>query len=402
MKETSPSIRPEQHDGRLKIAVLVRRFVTTGGAERYAYEVTRRLALKHDVHVFAQEWSFEGSEKLTFHKIPMPLAKPSFVNQLLFSFFTRRALKNASFDIVHTHERVTSFDVLTIHCPCYRGFITEQKNLLKKIGIWLSVVASPRDLAYLWLEKKQFMYKKDRLLIAVSENVKRDVQRNYNLPDAHFHLAYPGVNAGEFITAQTNHSREQLRLQLGIGTDEVVILFVGTEFKRKGLGPLLEAYALLLEAKTRLIIAGGGDTSKYTRLAQNFGIADTVTFLGLVGDMGPIYAVADICILPTLSDPYAMAPIEAMASGVATITSSSLYAGSSERIQNGEALLVNAPSNPEEIAYALGKLLDKDHRTKLAQKGYQLAKKLTWEITTAETLSTYYELLQLKISLAMH
>jgi len=398
MEETSPSIRPKQHDGRLKIAVLVRRFVTTGGAERYAYEVTRRLALKHDVHIFAQEWSFEGSEQLTFHKIPMPLAKPSFVNQLLFSFFTRRALKNAYFDIVHSHERVTQFDVLTIHCPCYRGFITDQKRLWGKMKVWLSVATSPRHLAYLWLEKKQFTYQKNRLLIAVSNNVRRNVQRNYGLPDKIFRLAYPGVNADQFSPQKNDELRNQTRSQLGISKDEVVILFVGTEFKRKGLGPLLEAYALLPEAKTRLIIAGGGDTSKYTRLAQNFGIANTVTFLGLVGDMGPIYTVADICVLPTLSDPYAMAPIEAMASGVATITSSSLYAGSSERIENGEALLVNDPSNSEEIAHALGKLLDKDHRTKLAHKGHQLAKKLTWEITTAETLSTYYELLQLKIS----
>ena len=50
---------------KLKIAVLIRRFVLTGGAERYAVEVTRRLARDHDVSVFAQEWSFEGKEKIT-------------------------------------------------------------------------------------------------------------------------------------------------------------------------------------------------------------------------------------------------------------------------------------------------------------------------------------------------
>lgn len=389
------SIPPPQQ--KLKIAILVRRFITTGGAERYAVEVTRRLAKNHNVHVFAQEWSSDAETRVTFHKIPKFLGKPSFLNQLLFSYFTRRSL-DGSFDIIHSHERVTQFDVLTIHCPCYRGFITDQKKLWGKMKVWLSVATSPRHLAYLWLEKKQFIYRRERLLIAVSDNVRRDVQTNYDLPDECFRLAYPGVNADQFSPKKNGVLRNQTRSQLGISKDEVVILFVGTEFKRKGLGSSLKAYALLPEAKTRLIIAGGGDTDKYTRLAQKFGIADTVTFLGLVGDMGPIYAAADICVLPTLCDPYAMAPIEAMASGVATITSSSLYAGSSERIKNGEALIVNDPSNPEEIAAALEALLDEDYRTNLAQKGRQLAKNLTWEITTAEILSTYYELLQLKIN----
>jgi hypothetical protein len=54
--------KPEK---RLKIAVLVRRFVTTGGMERYCVEVTRRLAREHDVHVFAQESAYEFPEPIS-------------------------------------------------------------------------------------------------------------------------------------------------------------------------------------------------------------------------------------------------------------------------------------------------------------------------------------------------
>ena len=160
---------------RLKIAVLIRGFFTTGGAERYAVELTRRLARTHEVHVFAQEWSFEGAEKIIFHKIPRFFIKPSYLNQLVFSFFTRRAL-DPSFDIIHSHERVTRFDVLTVHCPCFRSSITGKKSLWKNAFSNLSIALSPRKAAYLWLEKKQFSFTRKRLLIAVSEKVKRDVQ----------------------------------------------------------------------------------------------------------------------------------------------------------------------------------------------------------------------------------
>lgn len=40
----------------MKIAILIRRYITVGGAERYAVEVARRLAEKHEVHIFAQEY----------------------------------------------------------------------------------------------------------------------------------------------------------------------------------------------------------------------------------------------------------------------------------------------------------------------------------------------------------
>lgn len=380
---------------KLKIAILIRHFVTTGGAERYAVEVTKRLAKNHNVHVFAQEWSSDAETRVTFHKIPKFLGKPSFFNQLLFSYFTRRSL-DGSFDIIHSHERVTQFDVLTIHCPCYRGFITDQKKLWEKMKVWLSVATSPRHLAYLWLEKKQFIYRKERLLIAVSNNIKRDVQTNYGLPDECFRLAYPGVNADDFSAATTSRYRNQQRSQLGISTDDVVILFVGTEFKRKGLNTLLKAYSLLSTTNTRLIIAGGGDKNEYGKLAQRLGIAKTVTFLGLVTDMRPVYAMSDIYVLPTLSDPFSMAPIEAMASGVATITSSAKFAGSSEHIKNREALMIDNPRDPKEIANAIRMLMNTNCRAKLREKGRQLAEKLTWERTTAATLSTYYEVLQLK------
>ncbi len=42
--------------GKIENRVLIRRFVITSGAERYAYEVTWRLAENHDVHVLCNEW----------------------------------------------------------------------------------------------------------------------------------------------------------------------------------------------------------------------------------------------------------------------------------------------------------------------------------------------------------
>ena len=83
---------PPDQPARLKIAVLIKRFVKTGGAERYAMEVVRRLAWKHDMHVFAHEWIYDGDEPIVFHKVPRLCVKPAWANQLLFSYLTHRAV----------------------------------------------------------------------------------------------------------------------------------------------------------------------------------------------------------------------------------------------------------------------------------------------------------------------
>jgi UDP-glucose:(heptosyl)LPS alpha-1,3-glucosyltransferase len=387
---------------RLKIAILVRNFVTTGGMERYCVEVTRRLALKHDVHVFAQKWRWEGEEKITFHRIPKFLTKPNFLNLLLFSYFTRKKVDN-SFDIIHSHERVTHFDTLTVHCPCFRTYITDERSLLKRILIWLSIALSPRKMAYLWLENRQFSYNSKRMLIAVSDKVKKNVSANYPLPDEYFGLAFPGVDYSLKNRDRYSEISETERKRLGINKDDLVILFVGTEFRRKGLDALLRGFAMIVKDNIKLLIAGKGEKKRrYKRLVKELGIADHVIFLGLVEDMKNIYAISDIYILPSLSEPAGMAPIEAMAAGVPTIISSSRYAGSAERIKDGEAIVLENPDRPVNIADALSRLMDGDLRKELGAKGRELARYLTWEQTTKDTLDVYYRILELKGKLDTH
>lgn len=386
------SHHPDPLKKRLKIAVLIRRFITTGGAEKYAVEVTKRLAETHNVHVFAQEWVKPHRSNISFHRVPKPISRPNFINQLWFSFFTARALDN-SFDIIHSHERVARFDVLTVHCPCYRGFITEKKTLYGKIKVWISAATSLRHLSYLWLEKQQFSHGENRRFIAVSNKVKKDVQANYPMPDHVFRLAYPGVDLAPFDPQKLARYRARGRADLKISEDTLVILFVGTEFKRKGLDVLIKAYALLDRAVTRLLIAGGGDTAPYISLAKSCGVSDTVMFLGLVDDMKPVYAMSDVFVLPTRLDPYAMAPIEAMALGIATITSGPEFAGSSENVKGGQALLLDHPESPEAIAKALIALIDSKRRLDLGRKGQELAKTLTWDKTTGDTFAAYTDLL---------
>jgi glycosyltransferase involved in cell wall biosynthesis len=385
----------EHNKKRLKLAILIRDFVKTGGAEKYTVEITQRLASEHEVHVFAQSWNFDGKERIVFHRIPRFFIKPSILNQLIFSHFVRKAIKD-TFDIIHSHERVTQFDVLTVHCPCFRAIITRHGKPVRRMIAWISAILSPRKLAYLWLERKQFTFHKKRMIIAVSEYIKRDIQENYPLPNEYFGIAYPGVDNRLIHKENNRRKRKKLRSELGIGEDDLVILFVGTEFKRKGLDALLEGFSLVHRQNLRLAIAGGGEKKRYLSLARRLGIEKDVIFLGLVENIEDIYSISDIYILPTLIDPAGMAPLEAMASGVPTIMSCSEYAGIAEQINNDEALILTNPKDPSEIARSLLDLMNDTHRRELGNKGRRLASDLTWEKTTADTVSVYRRVMELK------
>ena len=94
----------------------------------------------------------------------------------------------------------------------------------------------------------------------------------------------------------------------------------------------------------RLLVAGRDDATRYKTTRLRFWREDPVQFLGEVADLVPIYAAADIFILPTIYDPFSNACLEALASGLPVITTPSN--GFSEIIEDGvHGSIVDNPAN---------------------------------------------------------
>src|SRR5207248_1037132 len=89
---------------------------------------------------------------------------------------------------------------------------------------------------------------------------------------------------------------------------------------------------------------GRGDARPYKTTRLRFWREDPVQFLGEVADLAPLYAAADIFILPTIYDPFSNACLEALASGLPVITTRSN--GFSEIIENEvHGSIVDDPAN---------------------------------------------------------
>jgi UDP-glucose:(heptosyl)LPS alpha-1,3-glucosyltransferase len=139
--------------------------------------------------------------------------------------------------------------------------------------------------------------------------------------------------------------------RLGIGEGRLVAAFVGSEWERKGLAPLLAALALAPE--WTLLVAGGGDERRYRELADAAGVAGDVRWLGVTDDVQGVYDLADAFVLPSSYETFSLVTFEAAASGLAILATP--VNGVRELILDGESGML-ITREPELIAERLRRL----------------------------------------------
>jgi len=373
-------------DKKLRIAVLIRNYSASGGgAERYCVELTNRLSNIHEVHVFSQHNS-ESSESITFHQIPQWLKKPRYINQLLFSYLTKRATEDR-FDIVHSHDMATHANIYTLHVPCVRTKWAQAKGL-KKILRWANTLLSPRKMAYLWLENKEMQVLPNRHFISVSEYLSRNILESYPRLNDHITIAHPGIEIQTTNDKKISGLRKNFREKYRIPTSAFVLLFVAHGFKRKGLPAIIKALEILNNKNIHIIVAGSGNPKDIQ--INSPAVQDNTHFIGVVNNMSELYPVADTLIHPTLGDTYGMVVLEAMSHKLPIIVSSVNYCGFSEHLDNEEAIILNNPTDPQEISMSIQTLNNQlEFRNKISKNGFKKSKQISWNKTLTCTLNSY-------------
>lgn len=351
----------------LHIAVLIKRFVSTGGAERYAVEVTRRLLDRgHRIDLYAREVEDGLTQGLQVITVPDRLRFSSVLNSWDFARQTARLLSARKYDVVFSHERGNGHDLATIHTFSYRLGL-EGYSFLKKLN---SIYLSPRSWLHLKLERQQM---KSRWLAPVSAVIQGGVKRYYGRCDQ-IDVITPGVDIEWFNPAWIKANRATVRRAEKIEPDELVVVFVGSEFRRKGLDGLIRA----IHPGMRLLVVGKGERyGHYRRLVDKCGIADQVSFKGLTDDVRRYYAAADVVALPSLKEAFGMSILEGMACGLPVISSAA--AGVASLVDHGGNGFIFNKS--EEIGDLLERLRAPDVRQRMGAKARLTAEGHTWEMT---------------------
>ena len=184
-------------------------------------------------------------------------------------------------------------------------------------------------------------------------------------------------------------SARALRERLDLG-DRRVVLTVSAKRPHKNLTRLIEAHALLPVPRPVLVLPGYATEHEAELRARGeaLGISADLRFPAWISaaDLEGLYALAEVCVLPSLYEGFGLPVLEAMARGVPVATSGR---GSLAEVA-GEAALLFDPESVEAIAGAVGRVLDEAGLAQeLRAKGEQHACHFTWERTATSTSQTY-------------
>jgi len=297
------------------------------------------VARGHDVHLASPGHGTQIAG-VTVHPLRLPRL-PAPARALWLTVVARRAVAAGRWDVVQSHERTLCQQVYRAGEGCHQAYLASGGSRGRR-GLRHRVVLA--------LEARVFA--RTPRIVAIARRGKQEIEGFYGVSPERVRVIYNGVDLERFHPANVTRHRAVARQEAGVGAREHVLLFVGSGFERKGLGTAIEALTQVGDA--RLVVIGRGDERRYRALAERLGVASRVRWLGLRRDVERWYAAADVLVLPARYEPFGNVHLEALASGLAVVTTTA--AGGSEVIEEGKNGAVVAPGDPAALSGAVATL----------------------------------------------
>jgi UDP-glucose:(heptosyl)LPS alpha-1,3-glucosyltransferase len=259
-------------------------------------------------------------------------------------------LTRHGFDIVHSHENTWHGQVQTVHVVPMRCKSIEHLSLFQRLNMRFKYLTSPRLWTYAVLEFFRFRLQPKRFWVAVSKPLQMQLQKMQPaLPLGQLLRIAPGI-----YPHPPHLNRRDESPPFGGAETSKVLLWVGNDAVKKNLDTVLSVLAKL-DASYRLLVVGKAHPTKpwQDKLAR-LGIADRVSYLGVVSNMQEVYVSADILLHPTLEDTFGMVVLEAMSYGLPVVLSQEKYCGVAADLQHEiNAVLLSDPLDADALTAAV-------------------------------------------------
>ena len=317
---------------RMRVAIVRQRYNPYGGAERVIERALPALA-RSSVQVTLIARGAEGWGAGRFLSVD-PFCIGNTWRDWSFARAARRAWEAGGFDLVQSHERIAGCDIYRAGDGVHAQWLeirSQSSGRLARVGIGLN----PYHRYVCRAERSMFAHPRLRAVICNSNLVRAEILRRFGVAPEKLHLIRNGVDLEHFHPRHHAALRATARQELGLGDGEILFVFVGSGFWRKGLDAAIGALAACGAAPYRLAVAGRDrDAARFASLARDHGLGERVRLLGARADVRPLYAAADCFILPTRYDPFPNSALEALAMGLPAIVGR--RSGAAEALRHGE------------------------------------------------------------------
>lgn len=237
-------------------------------------------------------------------------------------------------------------------------------------------------------------------IITVSKAMKKQIA-DMGISKDKISVCYHGVD-GQFFDPQKADPGvlASLRKRYGFAEDDTIILFLGRLEPVKGVRELLAAFPSVLSRhpKTRLLLVGRGSLEGWVKQElQRLGhshVALVTDFLSPQEKMHH-YALADICVFPSIYEPFGIVALEAAAMGKAAVVGASGTSGLAEIVRNPATSKPTGvhvdPRRADDIAWGINLALeDTDRLLSWGENARELAlNEFAWQKAAQKTLAIY-------------
>lgn len=330
-------------------------FAGHGGSGVVASELGKELAGRgHEVHFITTDLPFrvqELNDKLQFHPVsPMPY--PVFPSPpITLALATRMAevAERCELDLIHCHYAIphtTAAYLARVSCRCDLVVITTLHGTdTRLVGL---------DPSYRHIVR--FSIEESHGVTAVSEHLKDSSMADLEL-DHPVQVIYNFVDTERFRPGLCPQLRKVLAPD-----GEPICIHVSNLRPVKGILEIVRAHAIIA-ARTgaRLVVVGNGpQRDEAVHLAHELGIGAKVSFVGMIDDVAPYVACADVFLCASQQESFGMAALEAMSCGVPPVAMK--IGGLPELIADEQTGLLSPPGDVEAFAEATANLLLDEER----------------------------------------
>ena len=315
---------------------------TLGGGERIVLKLASLLpqyGYRASIMTFSADPASPGLHSPPCSIYLLPLRRTYDLSALRAAFELRRFLKQQRIQIVQTFFE--SSDI-------WGGLVTKTMSDAKLI--W-----SRRDMGILRTRKHNIAYRlmagTPDAVFAVSEQVRRHGIEVDRIDPARVQTIYNGINLADWKMASKQAK----------APNEVLVTSIGNIRRVKGHDILIKAAALIVPRfpEVSFTIAGEVLEADYflelQTLIRDLKLSDHFHFVGGVTNLGEHLSMADIFVLPSRSEGFSNAIVEAMAAALPVVATK--VGGNAEAVKDQVTGILVPPEDPGALSAAIARLL---------------------------------------------